>query len=113
MREPGAIDPGRLRHRVMLQSRTAAADGQGGEEDEQWADVASLAVMIENGAAQREADEDRDGVRARSVVTLRYRSGVVAGMRFLYRGRALMIRTVSDPGERLRWLVCTCEEETP
>lgn len=112
MREPGAIDPGRLRHRVMLQSRTAAADGQGGEADEQWSDMARLSVMIETGAAERLVDEDRDGVRAQSMVTLRYRNDVLPGMRFLYRGRVLMIRTVSDPGERFRWLVCACEEET-
>jgi head-tail adaptor len=34
-------------------------------------------------------------------------------MRFVFRGRFLMVRTVRDPDESRRYLVCDCEEGAP
>ena len=108
-----ALDPGRLRHRVMLQVRLAPDDAQGGEGPESWSDVAPLSAMLETGPVRREADADVDGVRSALTVTIRYRDDVAPGMRLLFRGRELMIRTVSDPDERRTYLQLGCEEETP
>ena len=46
-------------------------------------------------------------------VTIRYRDDVRHAMRFVYRNRVLDIRTLRDPDETRRYLVCDCEESQP
>ena len=46
-------------------------------------------------------------------VTLRWRAGVTAAMRWREGDRVLDIRTVFDPDERRRALVCLCQETRP
>lgn len=46
-------------------------------------------------------------------VWLAWRSDIAAGMRFRKARRILGIRTVMDPDETRRFIVCRCEEESP
>lgn len=46
-------------------------------------------------------------------VWLAHRSDIAAGMRFRKGRRILAIRTVMDPDETGRFIVCRCEEENP
>ena len=46
-------------------------------------------------------------------LTIRYRDAVRHALRFVHRGRSLLIRAVRDPDESRRYLVCDCEETRP
>lgn len=106
------LDPGRLNARLALEAPADLADGQGGVTSG-WTPVASLWGLVEPlGASPGEiAAASIAPVRFR--VTIRYRSDVSHEMRFVFRGRSLIIRGVHDPDEGRRYLVCQCEEGAP
>ena len=101
------VDPGRLDVRLRLEAADEGPDGQGGQA-EGWTEVATL------WARQSATWTDEAGARIAPVshrVTIRHRDDVRQSMRFVHRGRILVIRTVRDPDERRRYLVCDCEEQ--
>lgn len=107
-----ALDPGRLDARLTLQAPDESPDGQGGITGG-WEIVADLWGQVEPLRA-------RQGERAGSAVaqithrvTVRYRDDVRHAMRFVHRTRNLEIRSVRDPDETRRYLVCDCEEVRP
>ncbi len=103
------IDPGALRHELVLQAATPVPDGQGGHAP-QWSEVTRLFARIVPAGA-------RSGVRADQVqqavthrVTIRARGDVSSGMRFLWGERLLEILSIHDPDEEGRYLLCTTRE---
>jgi SPP1 family predicted phage head-tail adaptor len=106
------LDPGRLNARLRLETPADAADGQGGV-SEGWIAVTELWGRVEpvRASAREEAGVAIAPVSHR--VTIRHREGVRNDMRFVFRGRFLMVRTVHDPDESRRYLVCDCEEGAP
>lgn len=105
------LDPGLLRRRVRLEAAMTVPDGSGGA-TATWREVAELSVHVEPVSA---AVQDRFGAwegRVTHRVICRFRADVVRGMFFVFQGRRLAIRTVHDPDESGRFLVCRCEEET-
>lgn len=106
------IDAGRLSHELALESRSAADDGYGGLTD-QWNEVASVWGRLEpvTSAAPVWAGQRLDAVTHR--VTVRSRDGIAPGMRFRRNGRTFLIRTIVDPDETGRYLVCLTQEESP
>ncbi|MBC7279845.1 phage head closure protein [Hoeflea sp.] len=103
------VDPGRLNARLSLETPEQAPDGQGGV-SEGWTPVASLWGRIE---PLRASPDEVAGAAVAVVshrVTIRHREGVEHAMRFVHRGRGLVIRAVRDPDETRRYLVCDCEE---
>lgn len=106
------IDPGLLRHRLLLQAPTAEPDGMGGFETG-WADVATVDALIAPPSARARFAADRETADVTHTVTIRHRAGVVPGMRFAMDGRHLVIRTVRDLDETGRYLVCGTVETTP
>jgi len=102
-----------LRHTVTLQRETRAPDGGGGYLHE-WENVATVRASVEPLTAKDRRLEALHGRQLASAtthkVTTRYRAGVTAAMRVVFRGRPLNIRAVVDLGERNRWLVLLCEE---
>jgi SPP1 family predicted phage head-tail adaptor len=106
------IDPGMLSTRLELEEAVETTDGQGGV-TRAWAPVAALWGRLESVSAFSE--EVASGLRQRLThrVTLRFRADVAAGMRLTRRERVFEIRTVRDPDESGRYLVCQCEEIRP
>ena len=106
------VDPGRLSARLVLETSADLPDGQGGV-SESWTPVATLWGRIEplRAAAREQAGAALAPVTHR--VTIRYRDDVSHAMRFVYRNRVLDIRTLRDPDETRRYLVCDCEESQP
>lgn len=107
---PLPIDPGRLRHALVLEQASLAPDGYGGAL-ESWSAAATLFAAIEPLAARSIAGADG---RLRTVthrITLRFADAVRSGMRFREGDRVFRILTVSDPDETGRYLVCEVEED--
>lgn len=106
------VDPGRLSARLNLETPTETSDGQGGV-TEGWTAVAAVWGRIEplRAVSSEEAGADLAPVTHR--ITIRYRDDVRHAMRFVHRGRALLIRALRDPDESRRYLVCHCEESQP
>lgn len=106
------VDPGRLNARLSLEAPEDIPDGQGGV-SEGWTPVASLWGRIE---PLRAGPDEIAGAAIAVIthrVTIRHRADVRHAMRFVHRGRSLVIRAVRDPDETCRYLVCDCEETTP
>jgi SPP1 family predicted phage head-tail adaptor len=97
---------------VALEKSADLPDGQGGVM-EAWELVAHLWARIEplRAAAGEQAGAATAPISHR--VTIRYRDDVRHAMRFVHRGRSLVIRAVRDPDETRRYLVCDCEESQP
>lgn len=106
------IDPGRLSARLDLETPPETDDGQGGVTGG-WTPVASVWARIEplRAAPREEASAGTAPITQR--VTIRYRDDVRHAMRFVHRGRELLIRAVRDSDESRRYLVCDCEETRP
>ncbi len=104
------IDPGRFRTELALEQASATEDGMGGQV-EAWSETATVMALVEPVSA---ADAWLADARAEAVthrVTIRRRAGVAAGMRFRRGTRLMTVRTVHDPDETGRYLVCRCREE--
>ncbi|MDZ7601852.1 MAG: phage head closure protein [Hoeflea sp.] len=106
------VDPGLLSARLSLETPEELPDGQGGM-TEGWMPVASLWGRIEPLAARPDEVAGAAVAVITHRITIRHRDGVSHAMRFVHRGRNLVIRAVRDPDERRRYLVCDCEETMP
>jgi SPP1 family predicted phage head-tail adaptor len=104
------IDPGRLRTELRLEGAVAVEDGAGGHA-QHWEERGLLFGHVEPMSVRTQfgAGQDHEAVTHR--VTIRFREGVQAGMRFVTQGRQLTIITVRDLDERGRYLLCQAREE--
>jgi SPP1 family predicted phage head-tail adaptor len=103
------IDPGDLRTELVLEACTTTPDGLGGFL-ETWTEAGTLFARIDPVSADTVFGADQSLETVTHRVTLRYRDGVVSGMRFARLGRAFDILTVHDPDESGRYLVCKVKE---
>jgi SPP1 family predicted phage head-tail adaptor len=106
------VDPGRLSARLVLEEADGLSDGQGGVVED-WQLVASLWGRIEPLRAKAGETASAATAPVSHRITIRYRDDVSHAMRFVHRGRHLLIRTAHDPDETRRYLVCECEESQP
>jgi len=106
----GASDPGRLRLRLTLEHASATPDGAGGS-TLTWSTLATVpADVTPIGADERVLGEGVADVTRHRIV-IRKRSDVSTGDRFRLGDRFFRIRSLTDPQEDGRYLVCLCEEE--
>ncbi len=106
----GDTTPGRLRHRLTLQTATATPDGAGGS-TLAWNAVATVsAEIVPLKAAERAVGEGEGDLTLHRIV-IRKRGDVAPGDRFVLGARAFQIKSVTDVQEDGRFLVCLCEEE--
>ena len=105
----GASEPGRIRHRLMLEKRAAVPDGGGGEEAE-WVPVAAVWGEILPVRAEEAVAGEGVATRLTHRIVIRRRGDVAGGDRFRLDGRAFVIRAVHDPAEDGRFLVCLTDE---
>lgn len=104
------LDAGMLDRRAILETNEPVADTLGGARDA-WREVGDVSVRLEPlSVAVRERFEQREGKLTHRVI-LRHRQGVERGMAFRFGQRRMLIRSVHDPDETRRFLVCRCEEE--
>jgi SPP1 family predicted phage head-tail adaptor len=102
----------RLRHRLTLQQEVQTPDGAGGSQ-RTWENVADLWAEI-NTVIHKFGDEKLVAGQMQSAIThkitLRYRTGITTGMRFVYDERAFNIRNIMNVQENNEILELLVEE---
>jgi len=106
----GASDPGRLRVRLELERATPTSDGAGGSTLE-WDEIAMVAADIEPIRADERTAGEGVADLALQKIAIRWRADISSGDRFRLGERLFRIRSITDPDEDGRYLVCICEEE--
>ncbi|MEN5276117.1 phage head closure protein [Brucella sp. TWI432] len=104
------IDPGQLTVELALEAMHPIADGMGGYR-ETWVEVSTVWGRIEPiSASQRDF-----GTRPRPEIThrilVRHREDISSDKRFRKGGRVFLLRSVRDPDESGRYLICLAVEE--
>lgn len=94
-----AIETGKLNRRILIQQQSGTKDDSGHRAD-QWADVVSTWASI-TAPTSKEIYALGPGFTAQVThkITIRWRPGVSAGMRIIFRGRTFQIQTAGDPDE--------------
>jgi SPP1 family predicted phage head-tail adaptor len=103
------VHAGKLRHRVVIQSRTQTQDENTGAVTIGWTDFATVWASIEPLSAREfiQSSAVQSDITAR--VVIRYLSGVDATMRILHRDAIYNIRGVlSDKVSGLEYLTLPC-----
>jgi SPP1 family predicted phage head-tail adaptor len=103
------INPGELRHELVLESATAAPDGYGGT-TRSWGAVATLFARMEPQSARRTLNTGQVVRTVTHRMTVRQGVAVESGMRFRKGDRLFDILTVYDPDETGRYFFCETSE---
>ncbi|MEF2551761.1 phage head closure protein [Aurantimonas sp. A2-1-M11] len=107
---PLFLDPGLLRKRAVLQVPAPVPDGAGGAATV-WNEVRELSVHVEPVSVTARERFDRQEATITHRVICRWSADVQRGRAFSLAGRRLVIRSVHDPDEMMRFQICRCEEE--
>jgi SPP1 family predicted phage head-tail adaptor len=99
-----------LRLRVALERATPATDGAGGA-TLTWSEVANLAAEVTPVSADERGIGEGPGDLTLQRIVIRKRADIFGGDRFRLGERVFRIRTITDPAEDGRYLICICEEE--
>ena len=110
MTGPSFLDAGLLNKRAALEVNEPVPDGMGGASDA-WAEIAEVSIRVEPLAHDARQRFDQRVATLTHRVTMRHREGLDRGMAFRLGQRRLLVRSVHDPDETRRFLVCRCEEE--
>lgn len=100
---------GRMRHKVIIQSKSATSDGAGGSSiewkgtNEIWAHVKPMSERENFKGMQLEESKTYE-------ITVRYRTGVTAGQIIKFGERLFNIKQVRNRDERNKYLDILCEE---
>ena len=100
---------GRLRERVTLQQEARVTDTGGGYELS-WQDVRTVRARVKPKHGTEQVQGQQLQASTWFYVTIRYREGVEAGQRLLWKGAPLNIRSVINPDEKRQWLELLCEK---
>lgn len=104
------LDPGAMSARLVLERPVELADGQGGA-DVSFEAVGALWARIEPLGESREERAGSDLATLTHRIWLRFRGDIASGMRLCRGERVFVIRSLRDPDEGRRYLVCLCEED--
>lgn len=105
------LDPGQLTARLDCETLDESGDGQGGVAGG-WRVLLSLWAAIEPVSQGSYERASADGVAVTHRIWASFRDDISAGMRFRKGARLFAIRSVIDPDETGRFIVCRCEEES-
>lgn len=100
---------GALTDRVSLQRRVDTSELEGGV-THMFMTVSSLWARVRSLSARLAMAGDGRTAEASHAVVVRFRTDVVVGDRFGWRGRWLEVVGVADMDGRRTWLNCTCQE---
>lgn len=103
------MDPGTLRHRVVVESAAGAPDGAGGE-SVTWDTVATLWARIRPAGGTERIEAGHLAGVVTHTITFRYRDDIAGGMRVVHDGRVFRLLVVFDPDERQRFITAKAEE---
>jgi SPP1 family predicted phage head-tail adaptor len=103
------FDPGRLRHRLVLEAAVDVMDDIGGAA-RSWTIVATLWAEIMPASSEDRFLASRREQAITHQILIRYRPDVMAAMRLRADTRLFNIHRVVDREERRRFLTCYCEE---
>jgi SPP1 family predicted phage head-tail adaptor len=103
------IDPGALRHELLLQAAGLTPDGLGGH-DTEWTEVATVFGLLEPVAQKANFGAGQTLEENTHRITIRHRQDVASGMRLAKQDRVFDIASVHDPDESGRYLVCLVRE---
>ena len=98
-----------LQHFVTLQKEVRTADGGGGYALS-WQDVVKVRAQVKPLSGRERLAAMKLEASVTHKVVIRYRDGVTAAMRLLFRGRPLNIRSVINVDEFDTWLELLVEE---
>jgi len=104
------IDPGAFRDELSLQECQTIYDALGGF-SQNWIETTTLFAKIDPASASSKYEADQTVETVTHEITMRWQSGVQSGMRLLKDNRIFEIRTVYDPDESGRYLVCGVSEK--
>jgi SPP1 family predicted phage head-tail adaptor len=103
------IDPGQLRHRLVLEAPVETADDTGGVV-RSYQTAATVWAAIAPLAPRASVDADRLAATLTHRITIRAGVTVTTRHRFVLGTRVLRILSVRDPDERGRFLEIAAEE---
>lgn len=111
IRRPGPVVAGlgRLKRRLVIEVPTETGDGAGGV-TRSHATVATVWANLEWITGEERWRQNRPEQAASWRITLRWRAGLTAAMRFRDGTRLFAIRAIGDPDGGRRSLVCLTEE---
>ena len=101
----GAIDPGQLRHRYVIESEIETADGLGGS-TVQWTKQFDVWAQIKPVSARLVTNAGATMPEISHIFIIRYRDDVMPGMRFVNAGNQFLIDATYDPDLTGRYLKC-------
>lgn len=105
------MNPGKLRHRITIQSPTVVADGSGGYTVSGYSEVATVWAAVIPLTAQEQYFAQQLNQRTTHRIRTRYRNDVTAAMRILLGTRSFEIVGVRNIGERGRELEIMAMEQ--
>ncbi len=106
----GASDAGKLRLRLVLEKPILTPDGAGGS-TLSWSEAATIAAEVTLLRADERGVGEGLAAVTRHRIIIRHGAEVAAGDRFRLGERIFAVRSVTDPAEDGRFLVCDAEEE--
>ncbi|TPW32757.1 phage head closure protein [Pararhizobium mangrovi] len=106
------LDAGMLNTRLALHAPVDTEDGSGGAV-RRWRADAMVWGHVEPVSARGHERGGQEGQVITHRVTIRARTGMGPGLRFVRFARAFEIVAVHDPDESGRYLVCRCREVAP
>lgn len=102
---------GKLRHRVTIQKPGRTQDPVTGEIKNGWTDVATVWASVEPLSVKEFIAAESGQSEVTTRITIRYRQGITAKMRAVYRGANYNIKGVlADPKSGREYLTLPCSE---
>jgi SPP1 family predicted phage head-tail adaptor len=105
-----SLDAGLLRHRVTFQSLSRTLDSAG-DTVEEWVDDFTVWASVEPLSAREFVASQAVQSQVTARITIRYRAGIVATQRILFRGKVYNIAgTLADKDSGLEYLTLPVSE---
>ncbi|MBV8850674.1 MAG: phage head closure protein [Methylobacteriaceae bacterium] len=103
---------GIMRQRLSLEAASESSD-ESGALQATWSPQGDLWGQIVPASSGDRFLADRQEEAVTHRILTRWRSDMQSGMRFRLGARTFLVRSVFDPDERRRMLICRCEEIKP
>lgn len=103
------LNPGKLRHRVVLEY-PIVVENDYGEEEKQWERLAERYARVSPMSGTEEWNAQNVDAVLTHEVEIRYMEDVRTDLRVCFRGRVLHVESVVNPDERDERLLLMCRE---
>ena len=103
------MEIGELRHRVTIEEASLTRDDFGGQV-ETWSEVVTCWAAVEPLQGREFLEGRREEAEVSTRIRIRYRAGILPGMRVTWGDHVYDIDSVIEPDSRRRELVLMCRE---